>query len=355
MTTTQNIAVKYRPKNLDEIVGQEETVERVQAMQESGNWPSAILLDGGTGTGKTTFARIISMMLNCQKGNICGKCASCKSGKANPDIEHIDAAVSGKVDDIRSLVNRTMVAPMHKRRVFIIDECHMLTGAAANALLMTLEEPPSSVVFILCTTDPDKLLPTIRGRCVRLQMKPVPVKLLVRRMTTVMKKEGVKFNKEDVKPALKRIAEVSEGSVRNALSILESVMHSKMTADAIDAAFKKVDSNANVYEAAALTVSHFLADDLEETIKHLRSVDQRSMIYELQNMLDNVLGSLCGYSNVRTYSMRVLGDELRKNKIKPDTRKLAALLCAVSDIKWDSLTKTSLMTAVLKVMQNATS
>lgn len=121
--TTSTLAIKYRPKTLADVVGQDSVVEEIQESVQSGKFSSSYLIDGRTGCGKTTIARIIAGHLSCEKGTICGKCASCKASKANPDIESLDAATSGKVDDIRELCKRAYINPMFRTRVIIIDEC----------------------------------------------------------------------------------------------------------------------------------------------------------------------------------------------------------------------------------------
>jgi len=341
--TTSTLAIKYRPKTLADVVGQDSVVEEIQESVQSGKFSSSYLIDGRTGCGKTTIARIIAGHLSCEKGTICGKCASCKSGKANPDIESLDAATSGKVDDIRELCKRAYINPMFRTRVIIIDECHMLTGAAANALLVTLEEPPKNTVFILCTTDSDKLLATIRNRCTRLSLHDIPVPVMVKRMLSVMKKEKKGFDKAEVKPGLKLVAELADGSMRQALALLENVINSDMKPETIEKRFRSSNKGtADNYTAAAQTVAAVLAGDIPAAVKAIRSVDQRSIIYEVTSLLDNVIGRMCGYSESNTYSMRLLRQMIKEQKIETDVKILALYLARVSEIKYENLHKTTL-------------
>lgn len=341
--TTSTLATKYRPKTLAEVVGQDSVVEQIQESVATGSFSSAYLFSGRTGCGKTTLARIVAGHLSCEKGTICGKCAACKAGRSNPDIENIDAATDGKVDNIRDLCKRAFINPMYRTRVVIIDECHMLTGQAANALLVTLEEPPKNTVFILCTTEAEKLLPTIRNRCTSLVLHDIPSAVMVKRMLTVMKKEKKKFDKETVKPGLKMVAELADGSMRQALSLLENVINSDMLPETIEKRFRASNKSvADNYTAAARTVGAVLAGDIKEAVAAIRSVDQRSIIYEVTSLLDNVIGRMCGYSDSNTYSMRLLRQIIKEQKLDTDIKILSLYLARVSEITYENLYKTTL-------------
>lgn len=342
--SAQNLPVKYRPVTLADMVGQETPVETFQQMLATDRLSSTFLIDGHTGTGKTTFARIIARYINCKTNDACGKCASCKAGKSSPDIDYLNAGSDGKIDDIRQLIKRSSLAPMFKYRIVIIDEAHNLTGAAAEALLVPLEEPPPRTIFILCTTDPDKLLATVRSRCTRFSMQPVPSKLIVKRMLTVLKAEKVKVDKEKAKPGLKLIADLSDGSMRYALSMLEAVMHGNLSdVDYIESVYRKTEAKVNVYDAAVATVCGVLEGDIKNAIQAVRSADQRSLIYELQTLLDNVIGKACGYNDGVNYSMRLLKERMRSEKIEFDLETLALYLAQVCSIEWNTLHKTTLM------------
>lgn len=345
--TTLTLANKWRPNSLADIVGQDNAVQIVQDSIDSGEFSSAYLLTGKTGCGKTTLALIISAALSCMKGNACGKCGACKAGKSNPDFKHLDAATSGKVDDIRELCKLAYVNPMYGRRVILIDECHMLTGAAAQALLITLENPPANTVFILCTTDPEKLLPTIRNRCTQIALLDVPAPQMVKRMITIVRKEykakRKELDKEAIKPGLRMVAELADGSMRQALALLETVINSDMLPATIESRFRSSNKSlVDNYQAAATTVAAVLQGDIKKSICAIRSAEQRSIIYELTNLLDNVIGKMCGYSDSNTYSMRLLRDIVKKEGIDIDINILSLYLARVSDIKYENLYKTTL-------------
>lgn len=341
--TTSTLAQKYRPRTLADVVGQDNAVEQIQAAIDKKQFSSSYLFSGKTGCGKTTLALIVASLLACAKGTICGKCPGCKAGRASPDFTHKDAATQGKVDDIRELMKLAQVSPMFGKRVILIDECHMLTGAAANALLVTLEEPPENTVFILCTTEPEKLLPTIRNRCTHIPILDVPSPVMVKRMLKIVKAERGSINKEELKPGLKLIAELADGSMRQALALLETVIDTKMTAEIVEKRFRSSNKTmANLYEAAADTLAAVLAGDIEAAVKAIRQADQRSMIYEITNLCDNVIGKMCGVSDSNTYSMRLLRDRIKSQKLEVDIKTLALYMAKVAEIKYENLYKSTL-------------
>ncbi len=214
---------KYRPQVFSDVVGQDHITETLKNQLSSGKIFHAYLFTGTRGTGKTTCAKILAKAVNClnlKDGNPCGECAACKSidnGEVM-DINEIDAASNNSVDDIRELRDRIAFAPADlNKRVYIIDEVHMLTTAAFNALLKTLEEPPSHVVFILATTEVHKLPATILSRCQRFDFKRINTPSMSSRLTTVCDEEGFTITPD----ALQLICSIADGGMRDALSILD--------------------------------------------------------------------------------------------------------------------------------------
>lgn len=340
---TSTLARKHRPRVLADVIGQDNAVEQLQDAIDQKSLSSSYLFSGRTGCGKTTLALIVASVLVCVKGTACGKCVGCKAGRSNPDIIHKDAATEGKVDDIRELVKLASVTPMFGKRVIIIDECHMLTGQAANALLMTLEEPPKDTVFILCTTEPEKLLPTIRNRCTHIPLLDVPTPVIVKRLIKIIKSEKGKVDKEAVKPGLKLIAELADGSVRQAIALLENVINTDLSIETVEKRFRASNkTQSNLYEAAASTVAAVLEGDITEAVKAIRSVDQRQLMYEISNLCDNVIGKMCGVSESNTYSMRLLRDLIKKRKLEVDIATLALYAAKVAEIKYENLYKSTL-------------
>ncbi len=231
MTETKNyivLARKYRPKKLSEIIGQEETCKIIEGSVKLGRLAHAFLFSGTRGVGKTTLARILSKIVNCSNLNqetteACGNCENCKSidSDSNMDVIEIDAASRTGVSDVREIIDNVNYKPVSaKKKIFIIDEVHMLSKAAFNALLKTLEEPPLDVIFIFATTETEKLPLTILSRCQKFQLKRISTDKISDFLIKVSKKENFQISKE----GCDLISQSSEGSVRDALSILENVL-----------------------------------------------------------------------------------------------------------------------------------
>lgn len=233
---------KYRPDDFDNVVGQDYTVGMLKNAINSGKNAHAYIFTGPRGTGKTSSAKIFAKALNCLNpvnGSPCNECESCLSFKDNPDIIEIDAASNNGVDEIRELINNVKLVPSNsKYKVYIIDEVHMLTTSAFNALLLTLEEPPSHVVFILATTDIQNVPITILSRCQRFDFKPINKESLIHRLDYVCKEENIKITEE----ALEEIALISAGGMRDALGMLDQLANSdeEITLDSVSSYFGSV-------------------------------------------------------------------------------------------------------------------
>lgn len=216
---------KYRPQTFDEVVGQEPVITTLKNSIKDNKVSHAYLFCGPRGTGKTTMARLLAKAINCEKGlgNQCNKCSNCLSITKgdHPDVIEIDAASNSSVESVRDLIENVSYNPIKsKYKIYIIDEVHNMSNAAFNALLKTLEEPPEFVIFILATTEPQKIIPTILSRVQRFDFEKINQQLLIKNMENILNKEGVKYDVD----ALKIIASLSDGGVRDSLSLLDQLV-----------------------------------------------------------------------------------------------------------------------------------
>lgn len=222
----QVLARKWRPQNFDELVGQEQVLAALIHSLNQNHLHHAYLFTGTRGVGKTTVARILAKCLNCEKGvsaapcETCDTCIEIREGRFI-DLIEIDAASRTKVEDTREILDNIQYAPSKGRfKVYLIDEVHMLSAHSFNALLKTLEEPPAHVKFLLATTDPHKLPITVLSRCLQFHLKHIPHELIMARLSFILKAENIAFDEE----ALSLIAKAAEGSLRDALSLLDQAI-----------------------------------------------------------------------------------------------------------------------------------
>ena len=222
----QVLARKWRPKSFSTLVGQEHVVRALTHALEQQRLHHAYLFTGTRGVGKTTIARILAKSLNCEKGitsTPCGVCNACTEIDAGRfvDLLEVDAATNTRVDEMRQLLENAVYAPTRGRfKVYVIDEVHMLSNSAFNAMLKTLEEPPEHVKFILATTDPQKIPVTVLSRCLQFNLKQMPPQHIVDHLTNILGKEEVPFEL----PALRLVAKAASGSMRDALSLLDQAI-----------------------------------------------------------------------------------------------------------------------------------
>ena len=220
------LARKWRPKRFAELVGQQHVVRALSHALETGRVHHAFLFTGTRGVGKTTIARIFAKSLNCESGTskdpcgVCGTCADIDAGRY-PDLIEIDAASHTGVDDVRALIENAQYMPSRGRtKVYLVDEVHMLSKNAFNALLKTLEEPPEHVKFLLATTDPEKLPVTVLSRCLQFNLRRLEQEQIAGQMRHILGAEGIAFDDE----AVEQLAESADGSLRDGLSLLDQAI-----------------------------------------------------------------------------------------------------------------------------------
>ncbi len=244
----------YRPADFEEIAGQEHITKTFKNALKNNKIAHAYLFSGPRGTGKTSIAKIIAKAVNCEKApieNPCNECDICRGIDNNTisDVIEIDAASNNGVDEIREIRDKVKYLPgVTRYKVYIIDEVHMLSTGAFNALLKTLEEPPKHVIFILATTEPHKIPATIHSRCQRFDFRGVSVPEMTHRLNTIIKEEMIEISKE----AIKVIAESAEGGMRDAISLLDQVVSytdKKVTVDDVHA-IKGTVSNEKLIDVA---------------------------------------------------------------------------------------------------------
>ena len=269
-------ALKYRPLNFDSVVGQRSLTTTLKNAISSGKLAHAYLFCGPRGVGKTTCARIFAKAINCfdpqDGGEPCGKCESCQAfdQQRSMNIHELDAASNNSVEDIRELCKQVLIPPQTGRyKVFIIDEVHMLSTAAFNAFLKTLEEPPSYVIFILATTEKHKILPTILSRCQVYDFQRMTTQNTVEHLMYVAQKEGYAAEPE----ALALIAEKADGGMRDALSIFDQMV----SFSGGNLTYETVCQNLNVLsqEYYFQLVDHFLASRVSECLLLFNEVLQK--------------------------------------------------------------------------------
>ena len=335
---TLSLAVKYRPRVLADVVGQDSQVSIIKGMHKSGEYPGAILITGPTGTGKTTLARILATYMNSDTKKVTESMAY-KLGDKHPDVITINAGTHGKVEDIRTLVKGSRSAPMSNYRIIVIDEAHKLTGASAEALLVPMEEPPAHTIWILCTTDPEKLLPTISNRCTKIALNAVEPEHIVARLQHIVTSENLKLGKEkEVTKALQMIAQLSNGSMRDAISILEGLIYavkggSDFSAKGAMQAY--VESAAvDLDKASASVVAATMAMDLSGAIAVIRKADNpRGVVYKSRVLIDYLIGFKTKTAKFEPYTGRVFKQLAEKHGIKYNLSGLLMLQKVIVDVE----------------------
>lgn len=283
----------WRPKSFDAVIGQSHVVQALTHALSEGRLHHAYLFTGTRGVGKTSLARIFASCLNCEKGPTAKPCLQCQHCEAIAkgavmDLIEIDAASRTKVEDTRELLESVQYLPSEARyKIYLIDEVHMLSGHSFNALLKTLEEPPSHVIFLLATTDPQKIPVTVLSRCLQFHLHPLSEPFIVQHLAKILKAEKIKFDEQ----ALKLIAKMAAGSVRDALSLLQQAVDcgagavSLAETEAMLGFVPEISLAALLHEVAA-TRAHALFEGIAKLSE--RVVDFTQMFSAMMTLLHQV-------------------------------------------------------------------
>lgn len=324
-----SMAVQHRPTNLHELVGQSHVADIFSGMMKRRKMSNSILIQGQSGCGKTTVGRIIARTLFClELGDDyapCGKCVSCKYGDSHPDLHEINMAEARGIDEVRSMIASSNNMPTFgKYRIFLIDEVHAWTPQAEQAFLKPLEEPPPNTIWILCTTNPEKLKPTILGRCTKFVIRPIEPDVMMKRLSVVAKREGVDFSeRDDGKRVLKLISDMSNGQMRDAIETLERVIN------ALSGSKDKLDTNALIQKVipagdvdldktAAYLLASILNGDLKDAVQQIRSTTvTRGLLSKLRWLVQHLLDQAVDLAKYTPYSGKVFAKLAKDNKIVP--------------------------------------
>lgn len=346
----------YRPSTFEEVAGQKHIVKTLKNALATNKIAHAYLFCGPRGTGKTSMAKLLAKALNCEEGlgHQCNHCSNCLavSDGSHPDVIEIDAASNNGVDEVRDLIEKVKYSPIKGRyKVYIIDEVHMMTSGAFNALLKTLEEPPAHVVFILATTEAHKVLPTIVSRCQRYDFSKVDDEDIIKRLKEIFAKENITYEED----ALKSITTLADGGVRDALSIADQVI---------------AYSGSNISEKDVEDL--FGLASIEEKVDFLNNINEQNTKYVLEKMnkfieagvdikrlttdMLDILKDVIIYKNTNDVSLLV---KLKENQVKDFSNKITnkkaleminILLDAQSNYKFVNNIRTLFEITLLKLL-----
>lgn len=321
------LATKYRPQKFADVVGQDIVIRIITSGMMKNRLGSAMLFSGTRGVGKTTIARILARALRCENSNPepCGKCPACleSSGNSQIDIIEIDAASNTSVDDVREIIESCRYKPSTgKYKIFIIDEVHMLSKSAFNALLKTLEEPPEHVKFLLATTESYKIPETILSRVLKFDLKKVDANLISQYLSSICNQEGI-VAAPDV---LSLVAKAADGSIRDSLSILDQAINMSLDNEIHIADLRKMLNFSDDTDVLAL-FERIILGDLKTSIAKYREIIKGNVSCEkiASTFLDYLHAMLCLKSGASPIENEITKDVLEKLKALAKNVSIAAL------------------------------
>lgn len=342
---TVNFAAKYRPRKIEDYVGQDHIVKVFRGWQKSGIIPATLLVTGHYGSGKTTFARLIAKYINCDSFSACGKCQSCRMadmGKdAHPDIMQYDmGGDAGKVDGSQKIIESIQLAPMFKRRVFIFDEAHLMSSQAESKFLVTTEEPPEHVVIIFVTTNPEKMKPTMVSRATGMPIQPIKVDVIHKRLAEIADLEGIMPKKdksrEKAEAALHQVAEYAGGQMRGAIGMLQTIYSSVIGGEKFDKELvnelASADPEIEMEGKAVQMIGAYLDMDLIAVIQFLREANNpRAIVMKARWVIHGIIGHMAETNKWQTAGLKMFMAMAKQNKIDVNPVRLIYLQKALAD------------------------
>ena len=346
----------YRPQTFDEVAGQKHIIRTLRNALANNKIAHAYLFCGPRGTGKTTMAKLLAKALNCEEGfgHQCNKCSNCLEiiEGSHPDVIEIDAASNNGVEQVRDLIDKVNYLPIKgKYKVYIIDEVHMMTDNAFNALLKTLEEPPAHVIFILATTEPHEIIPTILSRCQRYDFTKVADADIEERMITVLQKEGVEYDKA----AVRAIISLADGGMRDALSILDQILaysNNSLKVEDVYSIFGLISNKEKVG-----LIQDINAGDISATLEKVKNfskggIDIARLTQDILEILKDVLiykktKKVDELTTLNQSDAQLLSDEIDVRKLH---EMIGTFLKLQLDFKTASNVKTLFEVALLKLL-----
>lgn len=343
---------KYRPKTFDDVIGQDIVITTLKNSIINNKISHAYLLSGPRGCGKTTIAKIFSQLVNCENSNgkeICNKCVFCtQKNNQSLDIIEMDAASNNGVDEIREINNKASLTPsIGKYKIYIIDEVHMLTTGAFNALLKTLEEPPAHVIFILATTDPQKVPITILSRCQRFDLKKIGTSKIFERLKYICNQEKIKYEEK----AILEIAKLGDGCLRDSIGILDQVI-SYIDDGIITMEDVHIVTGTLPLEEISILMNYLVDNDIKNIMDSITnySNEGKSIVKITEDIINFIKSCLLLKSNIKNENIELYQKFVEKYDIEQLLEHIKIMNDTLFEMKKFSDTKLLLELAFIKII-----